>query len=227
VSSIGDWSFGGLSVNDILDFIEAHKAWAGPLLGVTAFGESLFLVGAFMPATGLMVATGALIEAGTLDAGSVVFYLVLGSVIGDAVTYWLGRAVGPSLVHRPWFNRHRKGVAWARLFFRKYGFRTIFIGRFLGPLRHTTPLVAGMMRMDHLNFQIANLTSAIAWVPVMLAVGYLLAKFFNLRDLSGLGVLEITAAVLLLTVFLTGIVVVLQRRQGKPRKERSPPVPAE
>jgi membrane protein DedA with SNARE-associated domain len=38
------------------------------------------------------------------------------------------------------------------------------------------PLVAGILRMDHRAFQVANVLSAILWVPLMLSPGYLAAK---------------------------------------------------
>ena len=156
----------------IKSYVLHHKDWAGPILGVIAFGESLVLVGLFFPATLIMVFAGLAIQQGRLDAASVIGWSITGAVVGDMVTYWIGRWIGPSVVHHWPLNRDKAAVARARLFFRKYGFLSIFIGRFLGPVRPTIPLVAGIMRMRHLTFQIANVTSAIVWVPFMLFWGY-------------------------------------------------------
>ena len=46
------------------DFIARNYMWAGVLLGLVVFVESLAIVGAFVPATGLLVAAGGLIAAG-------------------------------------------------------------------------------------------------------------------------------------------------------------------
>jgi membrane protein DedA with SNARE-associated domain len=72
--------------------------------------------------------------------------------------------------------KHRTPLARARLFFRKYGVASIYLCRFMGPVRAFVPLIAGVTAMPHRRFQIANVGSALVWVPVMLAPGYLAAK---------------------------------------------------
>ena len=67
-------------------------------------------------------------------------------------------------------------MARARLFFYRYGFASVLIGRFLGPIRSTIPTVAGVMGMAHGRFQLANVSSAILWMPLMLAPGYVTAR---------------------------------------------------
>jgi membrane protein DedA with SNARE-associated domain len=156
----------------VKNYIINHKDWAGPILCGFAFGESLVLVGLFFPATFIMVFAGLAIQQGELDPKMVIGWSIAGAVAGDAVTYWIGRWIGPSIVRHWPVNRHKTGVAQARLFFRKYGFLAIFIGRFLGPVRPTIPLVGGIMRMPQLSFQAANVASSIVWVPFMLFWGY-------------------------------------------------------
>lgn len=157
-------------------FIAQHGVWAGPIVGLLAFGESLAVVGLFMPTTALMIAVGGLIGAGVVDPFWIMGWAVVGAAIGDWISYALGRRIGPAAYRRWPLNRHRQMVARTRLFFRRYGFLSIFVGRFLGPIRATVPLVAGIMDMDRRRFQIANITSAILWVPVMFAPGYLAVK---------------------------------------------------
>jgi membrane protein DedA with SNARE-associated domain len=74
-------------------------------------------------------------------------------------------------------------VARARLFFRRFGFASIFLGRFLGPVRATVPLVAGVLRMDHRLFQLANIGSAILWVPLLFAPGYFAVRTLGAKDM--------------------------------------------
>ena len=56
-------------------------------------------------------------------------------------------------------------------FFERWGVLGVFGGRFLGPLRATIPLVAGMGGMPMLRFQIANVTSALLWAAGLLFPG--------------------------------------------------------
>ena len=158
---------------DLAEFARNHSGWAAPLLGLTTFGESLVVVGAFFPATVLMVTAGGLIGAGVLDPWPVIAWCVAGASLGDAVSYWLGRRLGPGAWRLAWLRPHRRLAARARLFFRRFGVASIFLCRFLGPVRAFVPLIAGMTAMGHIKFQLANVISAAVWVPVMLAPGWL------------------------------------------------------
>jgi membrane protein DedA with SNARE-associated domain len=215
-------------VATIKTFLLAHRDLAGPILGGIAFGESLVLVGLFFPATLIMVFAGGLIQQGKLDPVSVIGWSIAGAVLGDIVTYWIGRWIGPSIVHHWPLNRERTAVARARLFFRKYGFLSIFIGRFLGPVRPTIPLVAGIMRMRHLTFQVANVTSAMVWVPFMLFWGFIVGRLVG--DFSSLGAKQwivIVVAILLLTVGFTYAGIKLQGKSAKERRQRRATAAAE
>lgn len=187
-------------------FIAQHGIWAGPIVGLLAFGESLAVVGLLIPATAMMIAVGGLIGAGVVNPFPVIGWAVAGAVVGDWISYSIGRRIGPAAYRRWPLNRHRPMVARARLFFRRYGFLSIFAGRFLGPIRATIPLVAGVMEMDRRRFQLANITSALLWVPVMFAPGY-----FAVKNMGSIGhvteahLLGIGIAVATLTVGASAI----------------------
>ncbi|MFK8251512.1 DedA family protein [Ancylobacter terrae] len=196
----------------IMEFVSAHHAWAGPVLGLVAFGESLAFVGLVMPATALMLLVGGLIGTGALDPMPVIAWSVAGAVLGDAVSFWLGRRYGRGLFRLRALERQKTGIAKARLFFRRYGFASIFLGRFLGPVRSTIPLVAGCMLMGQRRFQFANVTSAIVWVPMMLAPGYLTGR--SLGDLSTLDGGHLIAVVSGVAIVTTLLAVVITRVVG-------------
>lgn len=160
----------------ITDLIHTHSMWAIPIVGIIAFGESLAVVGLLIPATAILLLIGGLIGSGVLDPWSVLTATIIGAVLGDAVSYYLGRYFGPTIVHRWPLRSHRRSVARARLFFRRFGVVSVFLGRFFGPVRSTIPLVAGIVQMGHTKFQIANVASAAVWAPLMLAPGYLAAR---------------------------------------------------
>ena len=156
-------------------FIQEHQAWAGLVIFIFAFGESLFILGLFIPATVFLFATGTLIGSDTIEAGPVLLWGIVGAIVGDALSFWLGRFLGPKMLRHKRLNPYRRNVARARLFFYRYGFLSVLIGRFLGPLRCFVPTVAGVMGMPEWRFQLANIISAVLWVPALLAPGYLAA----------------------------------------------------
>lgn len=163
-------------IDQISLFIEANQAWAGLVVFLLTLGESMIVIGIMIPATALLLFTGGLVGAGTLPVTPILIWGILGAVVGDAVSFWLGRWVGPTILRWKLLKRHRSTVARARLFFYRYGFLSIFFGRFLGPIRSTIPTVAGVMGMGQWRFQLANTLSAIVWVPLMLLPGFLAAK---------------------------------------------------
>ena len=157
--------------DEALRLIEANRAWAGLIFGLMAFGESLVVVGVLVPATGIMMATGALVGAGTVPFADVWIGGALGAALGDTVSYWVGRKLGPG-VDRLWpFSRHPETLAAARNVFAHWGWAAIVVGRFIGPLRASVPTVAGITAMPHATFQAANIGSAILWIPVLILPG--------------------------------------------------------
>ena len=144
-------------IDQLVLFIQNNQAWAGFVIFLMTFGESLFVVGLFIPATVLLFATGTLMATGTLDSGTILIWGVIGAIVGDALSFWLGRWMGPKVLRHKHLNPYRRKVARARLFFYRYGFFAVLIARFLGPLRCFIPTVAGVMGMPELRFQLANI----------------------------------------------------------------------
>lgn len=163
-------------IGDVGNFISAHQAWAGPIVGLIAFGESLAVVGMLIPATPIMLAIGGLVGAGIVDPVPVLIGAIIGAIIGDILSYFLGWWLGRRVIHQWPLNKYRQQIAQTRLLFRKYGFAAVFFGRFFGPVRCTVPLVAGMMSMDQKRFQTANILSALVWAPVMILPGWLAGR---------------------------------------------------
>ncbi|OJU08861.1 MAG: hypothetical protein BGN86_06905 [Caulobacterales bacterium 68-7] len=190
----------------IADFIARHHEAAGIVLGVVTLLEAVVLLGAFIPATALMVMAGGLIAAGVLDGWTVLAFCVAGAFLGDAISYLLGRKLGPRALRHSALARHRRAIARTRLFMRRHGPVAIFFGRFFGPVRAFVPLVAGILQMSRTRFQIANVVSAALWVPIMLAPGYFAAK--GLAQLEALGEADgLTIAMIVAAVLVVGGVV--------------------
>lgn len=160
-------------VHDIVDFIGRHAIWAGPIMFGLSFGESFAFLSLLFPGTAIMVAAGAFIPGGTLSLWPLVIGCVTGAIAGDAISFWLGRRYG-YLIARVWpFSRRPDLLERGFAFFERHGGKSVFIGRFFGPLRAVIPLVAGIARMPSHRFWIANVSSALIWAPVLLLPGAL------------------------------------------------------
>jgi membrane protein DedA with SNARE-associated domain len=164
-------------IHEIVTFIGRNAIWAGPIMFAVAFGESLAFVSLLFPGTAIMIAAGAFIPGGTLSPWPLLIGCIAGATTGDAVSYWLGRRYG-HLVERVWpFTRHPELMARGYAFFKRHGGKSVFIGRFFGPLRAVIPLVAGITKMPTARFWITNVTSAFVWAPALLLPGVLTALF--------------------------------------------------
>ena len=167
----------------VAEFIRNNSAWAGLVLGLFIMLESLVIVGALIPATPLLVLTGGLLATGVLDPVSVLIGCIIGAIVGDAISFFIGRKLGMRVLRHRWLRRYRRQFALTRLYCRRYGVISIYAGRFIGPMRALVPAVVGMLRMPVRDFQIANVTSAVIWVFAALAPGYLTAKGLEQLDI--------------------------------------------
>ncbi len=158
-------------LRDIHLWVVHHPHWAGAGVALVALLESLALVGMLVPGVALMFAAGALIGFGALPFWPLCVWAMAGAVVGDGLSFWLGRRFRRR-IDRVWpFDRHpellRRGVA----FFRRYGGLSVLFGRFVGPVRAVIPLVAGMMGMPGGRFVLVNVVSAALWAPAYLLPG--------------------------------------------------------
>jgi membrane protein DedA with SNARE-associated domain len=155
----------------LIEFIQAHQNWAIAVMFITAFGESFAFLSILFPGTTLLIAAGTLIKTGTLPFLPVMVGAIVGAVLGDTVSYWIGRRFGAAIARLWPFSRHPDLVPSGIQFFEKHGGKSVFIGRFFGPVRAIIPLAAGIMRMPRARFWIANVVSALVWAPLLLFAG--------------------------------------------------------
>jgi membrane protein DedA with SNARE-associated domain len=170
--------------SQVIVFIKAHPEWAAFVIGLVAFGESFVFLSLLFPGTTILIASGALIEAGILDPFLPVMAGIVGAVLGDAISFWLGQKFGPLLSDIWPFRRHPEQLERGITFFERYGASSVFIGRFFGPLRAIIPLVAGMLRMPPRRFYAANVLSAMIWAPALVLSGDLLAHSLGAENLA-------------------------------------------
>jgi membrane protein DedA with SNARE-associated domain len=160
-------------VQEIVGFISEYSTWTLAIIFLVSFGESFAFVSFIFPGTAIMIAAGALIPSGIIPLWPVLVGSVAGVTLGDFISYGIGYRYGPVLeTHWP-FVSHQHLLAEGHALFEKHGALSIFVGRFLGPVRAVVPLVAGSLQMPIERFLIANIVSAIIWAPAVVFVGWL------------------------------------------------------
>ncbi len=169
----------GTFITQVLAFVQQHHQWTVPIVFLLALGESLAILSLFIPATVLLLGIGALAEASGLAFWPIWLAAATGAVVGDTLSYAFGYyyKAGAKTV---WpLSRYPDLVVRGEAFFLKFGVWSIAIGRFFGPARAVVPLIAGVVAMRQLPFQLANIGSAGVWAFVMLAPGGAAMKMFG------------------------------------------------
>lgn len=164
----------------ILELIERRPLW----LVAAAFGfallESLAIVGIFIPGIILLFLVGAVIG---LD---LVLFLwcwlaaMLGALGGDFASYWIGRQFRDE-IPRLWpMSRRPDVLAAGQVLFARHGGKSVFIGRFIGPIRPVVPMMAGMLGLRSAVFLAFAVPAGLLWAPLYLLPGMLFGASLEL-----------------------------------------------
>lgn len=173
----------------IIAFVKEHKSWAGPIVFLLAFGESLAFISLILPFWAILVTIGTLIGAsGGLDFWFIMTMAAVGAALGDWLSYWLGQHYHEQIARMWPLRNYPDLLPKGHAFFEKWGAWAVVLGRFSGPLRASVPLVAGIVEMPRPTFQLANWSSAFLWAFVLLMFGDAMGQGLNqLRQSVGGG----------------------------------------
>ncbi len=193
-------------------FLSQHTQLALTVLFAAALLESVAVIGIFIPGSTLVFAGGALIGLGVLSPGAAAAAAVGGAVLGDGLSFWLGRHYGDRIRTMPLFSRHAALLQRGEDSFARHGAASIFLGRFngrsffgsvgsfKGPMRAIVPVVAGMARLPGMSawrFHSVDGVAALAWAAACLSVGALFGASLQLA-----GAISARLALLLLVVLV-------------------------
>jgi undecaprenyl-diphosphatase len=128
--------------------------------------EAVAVLGVLLPGTPVLMAIAGAAAMAGLSIWPIMAVAVLGAVIGDFLSFWLGARFSTRLRGAWPFAKRPELLAQAERFFARYGMASVAICRFLPVLRSTVPLVAGMVGMRRGRFLAANVLSAFIWAPV-------------------------------------------------------------
>ncbi len=162
----------------LAELTAAYGPWIYGILFAIVFAETGLVVTPFLPGDSLLFAAGALAATGSLDLALLFGLLGAAAIIGNAVNYAIGKAVGPRVFsaedHSGWTHRllNREHLAEAHRFFERHGGSAVILTRFMPIIRTFVPFVAGAGAMTYRTFAIYNVVGGLLWVGVCLGAGY-------------------------------------------------------
>lgn len=146
---------------------------------LTAFAESLAFIGLVVPGVVMLV-----VLAGAAQWAGVSVWLLLsagffGALIGDVLSFYWGAHRREGIWAASYLKRYQPWLQRGTVFFERWGWASILVGRFVGPVRPVMPAVAGVLGMSARRFWVVDLLACVAWAPVYLLPGYLAGQLVD------------------------------------------------
>ncbi len=201
-------------LTNILPSLSHLGVWGYWLVFLFSLLESLVLVGVVVPGAILVVFAGFLSSQGYLDIGDLIWFAAIGAILGDSISYYLGTK-GTRFFHNE--NKLLKAdhLERGKYFFHRHGSKSIFLARFVGPLRAIVPFVAGISGMKKNKFLFWNIISAFLWSASHLLLGYFFGNAFTAIEVwsTRVGYAIGAVVVFLLFVYVIRFITVRHGRQ--------------
>ncbi|KKU18887.1 MAG: hypothetical protein UX55_C0008G0004 [Candidatus Azambacteria bacterium GW2011_GWE2_46_45] len=166
-------------------------------VAVIVFAESGLFIGFILPGDSLLFTAGFLASQGFLNPLILIAVVFPAAVLGDNFGYAFGRRVGPKIFTREdSLLFHKENLERARMFYEKYGAKTIVLARFLPIIRTFAPILAGVGKMRYATFFAYNLIGAALWGIGITLLGYFLGAMVP-------GIDRYLAPIILLIIFVS------------------------
>ncbi|SFI86116.1 undecaprenyl-diphosphatase [Pseudomonas guineae] len=153
-------------------WLSANPQWLGLAIFLLACLECLAIVGLLVPGTVLLFAVAALAGNGALGLSETLLLAFSGGMLGDCLSYALGRYFHQDIGRLPILRNHPQWLSSAHSYFLRYGVTSLLIGRFIGPLRPMLPMIAGMFDMPFARFFIVSLLAGAGWSVAYMLPGW-------------------------------------------------------
>ncbi len=151
------------------------------LLGIAAL-DVIFPV---VPSETSVILGGVLASSGDLVLVLVIAFAASGAILGDNVSYWIGRTLGERIVERFFKGERRKRIDWAEEQIEERGPYLIVVGRFIPGGRTAITLAAGLLRMPWRKFIAFDVAAGIVWATYAALLGYVGGRTFEENPLYG------------------------------------------
>jgi len=156
---------------------ELVRTGGAPLVCTVVFIETGFFVGFFLPGDSLLITAGIFAAAGVIPLKWLLGPVMLCSIVGDQIGYWIGRSAGPALYKREDSLLFRRShLQRAHDFYEKYGGRAVILARFVPIVRTFCPPVSGAAKMPYGRYLAFDIFGGVAWVSATILGGYFLGR---------------------------------------------------
>ncbi|WP_407157020.1 DedA family protein [Bradyrhizobium sp. STM 3557] len=150
-------------IDPLIAFVSDHAALAYLTIFLAAFLEAIPIAGSVVPGTTIILALSALIPGGELKLQWVLLAAIIGAVIGDGGSFWIGHRRQREILTTWPFSNYPRLVAQSEAFFHRFGTLAIFFARFVAPIRAVVPITAGALDVPPARFYAVNIPAIVLW----------------------------------------------------------------
>jgi membrane-associated protein len=153
------------------------------ILFLIVFCETGLVFMPFLPGDSLLFAAGALAaHPDVLKIHILIPLLILASVTGDSVNYFVGRKFGRALFQKNLFFLKKEYLVTTEEFFEKRGVWAVSLSRFFPIIRTMAPFFAGMSLLNYKKFLSLSVLGSIGWVFSFTLAGYFFGQIEIIRN---------------------------------------------
>jgi membrane protein DedA with SNARE-associated domain len=190
------------------DFVSGSPWTYAYLFAVSAI-DAFFPV---VPSETSVIAAGVLASSDDLVLPFVIIVAACGAILGDNISYFIGRTLGHRIAERFFSGERRKRLDQAERGLAQRGGYLILVARFIPGGRTAVTLAAGTLEFPWRRFIAWDVAAGIIWASYAALLGYFGGRTFEESPLKGL------ALAFGIAVAVTGIVEVVRWV----RKRRTP-----
>ncbi|MFI5661962.1 DedA family protein [Streptomyces sp. NPDC051684] len=197
--------------------------WAADLIGTLGGPGAGFLIALEnlfppLPSEVILPLTGFAASMGSITLVSAIVWTTLGSVVGAAVLYWVGRVIGRARMYALWgriplvkVSDLERTEAW----FQRHGTKAVLLGRMVPIFRSLISIPAGVERMRLPVFLALTAVGSLVWNAALILAGYWLGDQWDLveRYVGVLSKVVLGAAVIALVTY------VIVRVRGRAKRD--------
>lgn len=127
-----------------------------------------------VPSETAVITAGVVAAGGGLSVWLLIACAAVGAMLGDNISYWLGRALGDPVARR--LFRGEKGqrrLRWSERAIHRHGAALIVVGRFIPGGRTASTFAAGTLELPWRRFLAADVPACLLWALYATLLGYL------------------------------------------------------
>ena len=161
----------------ITQYIEEYRFLGYWIVALGSFAEAIPFSGLLVPGNIMLAIAGILAYERYLETAPILALAVFGAILGDVFGYYLGIKYNgkqklSDIENKDRYPLKKKCLEKAERFCQKHGGKSVFFGRFIGPLRPFVAFIAGIGHMPFADFMYYNVASAFLWAFGFFFLGY-------------------------------------------------------